>query len=549
MVIRMEYILFDDAKKPNAISNFRPEVQALVNVYASGDAAPETKVELRLHFGDDKDSELFTVPLSQLEKFDWLAQDIRCRLNPKVAKSKAYRYIANEVRKVLHNMTPLKQYRLDRLGCHIIEGVPVFNTGGGLICPPSFEEKKLDVKLAPMSFSIDIDETLSEEEAVVGMLELVSLSPNAGMIILAHSLLYIMRSVYAEVWKSPCCCVFLYGKTGTKKTTLSAFLTQMYNRGRGIASPPRLNASISSAVAIIYEKNDCVVVLDDLYPAGSKETRQTQEKTLLEITRIIADGIEPARMRGHKVAKAPTTCGTLFTGEYLIGTGSDAARLLPVEMTAPDGKRLKEFQDQPLLVSTFYNGFITWFISNYYGIRDWLKEYCNLYNEANSGVNIHDRLKETYFFLSTAYAMLLQYCFEKGLLQEENTSILHLSFSTLLSDLIRAQEKRVVQGTVSEAERIDFLARISLKYKNGEIILAENPGQFKEREYDGVIHNRELCLRSDTLRRIFPGIGPEDVAKGLLTQGALRPGTKDLQIQIYAAGGKRFYAIPLNKLR
>ena len=543
----MRRIIQDEAGKN--VCNFRPEVQALVDAYADSNAEPERYVKLRLSFEGEEFRDEITVPLSQLENYDWLGKDVRCQLNPEMSPSKAKRYIACEVRKVLSSMTPRKQYRLKRLGWHMIEGIPVFNTGGGLICPPSFEGKEFDVELESTSLSMDIDESLSEAEAIAGMLELVSLCPNAGRIILAKCLLYIMRAAYADAWKSPCCCVFLHGKTGTKKTTLSAFLTQMYNRDKGIASLPRLNASISSAVAIIGEKSDCVVVLDDLFPSNSREIRRKQEETLLEITRIIADAIEPARKRGNKVTKAQPTCGVLFTGEYLVGTGSTAVRLLPVEMTAPDGERLKEFQAQPLMVSTFYHGFITWFVSNYFDVRESLKEWDHAYNGQHFAV--HDRLKETHFFLNTAYAMLLQYCLDKGVLSEQDAEVLHRSFRKLLTNLVRAQQERVEQGEVSEDERIDFLARIRAMFHSGEIALAANPELFKDRNsrYDGVIHNGELCLRGDTLRRIFPGIPPEDVARGLLSKGILRRCSKDLQIQINSTGGKRFYAIPLDKLQ
>jgi hypothetical protein len=238
--------------------------------------------------------------------------------------------------------------------------------------------------------------------------------------------------------------VFLHGLTGTKKTTLAAFITQIYNRAKGIMSPVRLNASLPAAVAVLYEKADCAVVLDDLFPTDDKERRRQQEDTLIEVIRIIGDGIEPARMRGYTVAKKPPTCGVVFTGEYLIGVGSDAARLLPVEMTPPDGERLKWFQDRPLLVSTFYHGFIQWFVDNFNEIVNLLKAWRKAYQDVTFGV--HDRLQETHFFMNTAYAMLLQYVHDKGLLSDQDAQSLHRSFWRLLTDLVRAQDLRVNQG-------------------------------------------------------------------------------------------------------
>jgi hypothetical protein len=373
---------------------------------------------------------------------------------------------------------------------------------------------------------LDIDATLTEAEALAGMLKLVSLCPNAGRIILAHTLLYIMRSAYVDVGKSPCVSVFLHGESNCKKTSFSALMTQLHNLGDEIKPLQRLDASISAAVKIISEKSDCVVVLDDLFPADSKQIRQNQEEVLFEITRIIGDGIEPARIRGGKLAKTSPTCGVLFTGEYLIGTGSTAARLLPVEMTPPDQESLRKFQEQPLIVSTFFRFFIEWFISNYDWIHDQLNRSVNTYLKKR--IVAHDRLNETHFFLNTAYVMLMNYCHVKGFLSQEEIKSMHHSFWYLLTDLVREQQERVTKGTSGKAKDFDFLARIRTLYKASEFHLAEDAARFKSGQYDGMIHNGCLCLRPDTLHKLFPAYGIKEIGNALLAQGALEPGTKEL---------------------
>ena len=130
---------------------------------------------------------------------------------------------------------------------------------------------------------MDIDSNLSEAEAVSQMIDLLSLSPNAGRVILAQKLVYFMRQAYVDAGKAPCVCVFLFGKTGTQKTTLSSFLTQTYDRSKGIKSPPRLNASIAAAVQLLMKSSDDVVVLDDLFPADSDQIRSQQEELLIEV--------------------------------------------------------------------------------------------------------------------------------------------------------------------------------------------------------------------------------------------------------------------------
>jgi hypothetical protein len=386
-------VLFDDAEKPKPIANFEPIIMSPATRYTDG-AEPEPAVGLKVRFANGDESKSFTVSMVELEGYNWLKIP-GCLLHTPYAKAKQYlaRYICEQ----LPNAPTKVLHRVVNLGSGTVVGKRVYNTGGELIMPSANANDFLEIELAPSPFTLDIDPDLSEEEAATGMIELISLFADVGRVVLAQMLLYIMSAVYDAVWKTPRTCVFLYGKSGTKKTTTAAFLTQLHNRSKGIESPARLNASIPAATKLLYEKRDCVVVLDDLFPTADNDRRKQQEKTLIEITRIIGDGIQPARMRGYEVAKAPTTCGVLFTAEYLIGTGSDAARLLPVVMTPPDSEKLRQFQKQPLMVSSFYRNYIQWYLNNFDDIWEMLFDWHEAtFNKTN--LSLHGRLRETHFF-------------------------------------------------------------------------------------------------------------------------------------------------------
>jgi len=303
-----------------------------------------------------------------------------------------------------------------------------------------------------------------------------------------------------------------------------------------------LNASVPAAVSLIKGKIG-VQPLDDLFPADSVQIRGKQEETLSEITRYIADGVEPARMRGKTVSLDPPTCGVMFIGEYIVGTGSDAARLLPVEHTQPDSEKLKWFQDHPLLVSTFYRGFIQWYITHYFEIRELLTEWLDIYRHTSFGV--HDRLRETHYFLGTAYAILLQYASELGVVSEQDAQKMYGSFCDLLTDLVEDQQQRVDQGKLNVRADIDYLAAIRTLYKNGKFRLADNAKIFDDDSYDGVLHNGCLCLRKNRLSGFFPNVALDRVIDSLESQNAIERGSDKIEKQIAATGGKRFYFIPL----
>jgi hypothetical protein len=345
--------------------------------------------------------------------------------------------------------------------------------------------------------------------------------------------------------------VFIYGPTGNKKTTYAAHQTQLYNRDKLVESPVRLNASIAAAVTLLYEKSDCVIVLDDLFPAQSSKIQQQQEETLFEITRIVADGTPPARMKGSKVAKAPPRCGILFTGEYYIGTGSDAARLLPVKMTAPiDNGKMTACQQEPLILSTFYHYFITWYITKFDTIcglfKDWLTKY------RNTKSNIHPRLEETQFCLEAAFKLFLTYRKEKNFISQETAVDQYNLFYNQLRAIVREQNARVNHGKGGEFRQVDYLQVIRTLYHEGRFRLVGSAKDFESKECDGIIHKDHIYFREKKLMARIKTIEPSaefiDVVNDLKVQQALKPG-KDSNSRKINGSKLRFYVIKLDKLR
>lgn len=530
------------------LCNFILRVSSIINEYTDAEAEPITIVVVKMGFDYDPLSIELSVPLAQLDNFNWLSQDIRCRYNPKYPALKIQRYLADHIRKALTG-TPKRQYRIARVGNHKVEDEHIFSTGVDYISSSPVRKGEYDIVQDSISYKMDVDSSLTEAEAVAEMLELISLNPDAGRILTAHTLMYLMRSVYAEAWKAPRCSVFVFGDTGKQKTTYSAYMTQLYNRSDGIKDPARLDASIPAAVTLLYELDDCTVVLDDLFPADSTRMKAQQEETLIEITRIIGDGTAPARLKGGKLrTRQPPKQGAVFTGEYLIGSGSSAARILPVPNFQPNSERLKHFQDNPLIVSTFYRNYLEWYIPKYVEIREYLKEWMNVYL-SDVRLGIHDRLQETHYYFNTAYSLMLQYCYEKGLISEYDVERLHRSFMRMLTGLVLAQDELAKPNTSSTPDNVNYLPYIRRLFMEGDLIIADSPEVFSDYVHDGVLHNGCLWLRGKQLKKHFPNANFNDIVSSLKAQDALKSAKGGRTNKIFALEGICFYAIPLEKLQ
>lgn len=528
------------------LCNFEPHVECIIEKEDVCKQKRESYVRVQLEFEDGCLGTVLDVPIAEVDKSQWWKRELRCCLEPNVPESKFRRYLSNAVKTALNNAPTKTIYQLSRTGLFKIKEEAIFCTGLEAVRPPASTISDEEVEFLRLKQHLDIDSKLSEAEAVSKMFDFISLCPNAGRVILVHKLIYLMYQAYVEAGKRPNVCVFLYGKTGTNKTTFSALLTQMYNRNSGIASPRRLNASIAAAVEIITEVFDDTVVFDDLFPAESNSICRQQEETFLEVTRYIADGTIPARMKGKNILEGSPRCGVVFTGEYIVGRGSDAVRLLPVGMTRPDSEELKYFQDHPLIISTFYYFFIRWMVENYSDIVALLKEWLCEYRKIDSGV--HRRLQETDFFFSTAYALLIQYCCDKNFLTKEDAIRLFDSFRELLTALVQQQDEKVSQKTSRKVESRNYWESIRALYKNGKLSVADSIKSFDKDFNDGVIHNNSIYLRGEKLSRYFPKADISDIIDELVSQGVLEVGKRNCTKQISALRGLRFYVIPLEYL-
>jgi hypothetical protein len=314
-----------------------------------------------------------------------------------------------------------------------------------------------------------------------------------------------------------------------------------------------LNASIPAAEAILNSNYDCTVVLDDLFPSSDKEVKRKLEKTLIELIRIVGDNVGRALKIGNAVVTRDPNCGVIATGEYLVGTGSSAARLLPITFITPiDNAKLSECQAEPLVLSTFYAFFLGWYMDNYENIRSWLSRQLMEHRKIHLGV--HDRLQETYFHLSSAYKIFLGYCFDKGFITAETAKVQYKSYQNILTKFVMLQDKRVKMSVDDTVEVVDYYQLICTLYKADTFKLADSVKMLKEKHH-GFIEDGYLYIRGqkllDEVLKFAPKATSRDISSALLAQDALMLGSDKRSVRRKTPDGKntRFYAIPLKKLK
>jgi len=530
------------------VGNFNPILLNVEKVTTNGET--ELHARVKCEFTDGKYSNEESISLSDLDSFKWHDFDVRCRINPDCTK--ANKYLASIIRAQIPSATTVDKQVITRTGMHFINDKPLYCVGDRAILSPDIG-RSINIEVDTAGSRMVIDDDLSEKQAVAGMMRIVNVSPEAGRVIFAQCLLGIMRSAYKDAGAIPKGVLFLVGDSGIHKTVYASFATQLYDRDGGIKEPRRTNSSIPALETIMNNNHDCVVVVDDLFPTKDRSSERDQEKLLIELVRIVGDNVGRALVRGNEVVTKDPNCGVIIAGEYLIGTGSSAARLLPIIFSEKiDGIKLMECQSEPLVLSTFYHYFITWYVDNYFQIRNWLAK--ELIQSRQSSMGIHDRLKETYFHLNTAYKIFIQYCLEKRFTHPTTARTLHKSYIEHLTYLVMQQEKRVRMSNDGKSDEIDYLGIIRALYKDDVFRLAKSQQEFKEHKHHGLIYNDCLCLRGEKLIEEMNKYGVvakiDNVADHLERRDSLKRVNDKRTIQIPTPKNNfRYYVIPLKKLK
>lgn len=540
---RPEWYLFNESGVP--VSTFTPSVTGLVKTIGSDGKREDVRV--KLYFKNGGSTEV-AVPLSRLDYVNWFELDHRCLINSEYHRSKGY--IADTIRAGVSNTSVEQRYSLDRTGIHHIGESIIFAAGDQVISAPEVDSA---YELGQLPFHLDIDEDISPREAFEGMMQLISLSPEIGPVLVAHAISGIIRAAFKEIGMTPCAVLVIVGESGMLKSNYVPHLAQLYNRADGIGPVTRFNSTTRFIEDALYEYCECTAVIDDLHTAESKGIKRRNEEAFEEIIRRIADDTGRGRMNGKAQVQRPFRGNAVFIGEYSIGKASTIPRALIVNITKPpNGAILDEYQrSQPLLVSTFYYYFIQWYVDHFDEIRDAIDVRLTQLRKATASSTTHGRLRDTQFYLETSYMVFLEFCKDSGFCSEEDAKDTYLSFNTQLHELVQAQEARFRESV--EVKTIDYLSLIRDLYRGGCFRAAKDVKGFKPEKHDGLIYYDCLCLRGkrleQKLREVEPSSRLEDCVSALLSKNALKLVESKYTVQINGTGGKRFYAIKLSKLK
>lgn len=459
---------------------------------------------------------------------------------------------------ILNETQPVTSNEFDKLGITYIEDGVAFVAGDRVITRSSDTNSEVKIKSGVSGVRLDIDLTLSMDQAFEGIRELIHLSPEIGRPLVAHVISGLTRACFKKAGFTPCTVLIVNGKSGMLKSSYVPQITQLYNRADGIGADTRFNSTKRFIEDILSERDECTVVIDDLHTAEAKSIKRSNEITAEEIIRRVSDNTGRGHKEGNSTVQKKFGCNVVFIGEYIIGRESTIPRALVVNLTKKiDGTVLDKYQrKQPLLVSTFYYYFLQWYVKFYQDICEWIDEKLTKFRKMTANSPVHGRLLDTQFYLQMSFMIFLEFCKDLGFITEEDALGGFNEFREQLHKLIQEQQERYESNNM-KSDDVDYLKLIRKLYRKGKFRLADDAAAFQKDEHDGLIYYDCLCLRGKKLEKrlhkIAPDIAINDVIRELKKRKALKLVKDKRTVKIStlnkSAGAIRFYAIKLCKLQ
>ena len=296
--------------------------------------------------------------------------------------------------------------------------------------------------------------------------------------------LEIAAPIWASVWLAPLgeilrptFAIWLYGRTGTLKSSLAALALNHYGAEFDTFHFP---ANFTDTPYRLEQKTflakDALLVIDDYAPQRTQRDAQEYRRTASHIIRAV--GNQAGRGRLTPDAKARQSYVprglVMVTGEDLPGSESLNARLFVVEFkdSSVDRERLGALQKQKAVLPHAMAGYLGWLREHWQAYLEAVPEQWERYRKNATGAATHLRLPETAASLMMGWEMGLRYAFSIGaLIGAEYGRLMEQGWIVLLE-----ASEQMLQRTKEERPEELFLGTFRELLAQGKIYLREKGG-------------------------------------------------------------------------
>lgn len=253
-----------------------------------------------------------------------------------------------------------------------------------------------------------------------------------GIALLGTAYLAPLREFLGATDITPAFALFLYGESGTHKTTAAALAMSHFGNFHAKNPPASFNDTGNQIRKKAFLVKDALILVDDYHPVTSVQEKRQMAATAQTLSRAFGDGVDRGRLNADSTIKAntPPRSVAIITGEDLPAIGaSGLARYFILDIDKGDipvGDELTEMQELARggYLQKAMRGYILWLLKQADGMPEWLHKMFLHYREdiRKDSSGQHDRAPETVACIMIGYGLMLNYMVDLGLFDTETAA-------------------------------------------------------------------------------------------------------------------------------
>lgn len=391
---------------------------------------------------------------------------------------------------------------------------------------PGDEENdvRLDGKMQCYKFS---RHELTEKEYTDIFMLIGNVAPSKIMQpLLAFAFLSPLNSFLSKAQCEPKTVLMLYGKTGSKKSTLAALILSFFGRFSNTDLPLSFRDTANSILYNTGSLKDVLTVVDDFHPS-QKSDEYTMTGTMQILLRAFGNRCGKQRLSSKSTPmKTRYPKGNaIFTAEFLPDVGeSGTARYIPLEInpSSVNNEMLTYYQRYASdgILSACMFGYTEWIREKYLNDEEkFVKYLAEKFNETREKLNklltekrmtVRDRLIEDLSVMHMGYEFMLDFFIEKNICEEESKNEFLNTFTDILFDIADIRELQ----TAADQPAHKFLCKLISMLESERINLKKC-----DRTFDDYTPNNCIGYEDEEYFYLHSSLAQKEVRRFCAEQG------------------------------
>ncbi len=324
-----------------------------------------------------------------------------------------------------------------------------------------------------------VNRNLSQQESFMKVLSMLDIAKDKTKILVPWLFMHlgVMHTIFELAGRSPKFLLFIFGGTGTLKTSLSRVLYSMFE-GDHEKIPATFKDTKTALEIKMGSVNDGTLLIDDLHPTTSKSEQIAMRDALEFMIRLYGDHVSKSRSGPDLELKKTFTAHGLacITGEYTAGTESSLLRciLIPVKQGDYTGETLASFQADPLILSTHLHYYIKYLEEYFLPIQDTIKLKFDAMRQQLEHRFKAKRLVDAAVQLFLVMEFILEYGKRIGAITVEQSQVMGENWS----DVILETVKRSEGSSTTVQPVIMYLSAVNALLDNHSIMVAKSRSEY-----------------------------------------------------------------------